>query len=148
MTAEWGQQLFISDRVDLAEIVGADGVHLPAVGLAPQQVPTSSSLAVSRSGHQVEKLAREDWTRLSAVWISPVAAPRKGRAALYELGLRERIEWVRARAPHVSVYALGGVTGENVEIWQRAGATGVAAIGSVWDREERGALLSALEMVR
>lgn len=147
-TAKWGQQLFISDRADLAKVVGADGVHLPSEGLAPRQVSTFSELTVSRSGHHLENLVEEDWRRLSVVWISPVGAPRKGRAALYELGLRERIEWVRAQAPHVSVYALGGVTPENVESWQRAGATGVAAIGAVWERNKCGALIKSLRIER
>lgn len=147
-TARFRQKLFIADRVDLAELVGADGVHLPSAGFAPQQVPPDSELAVSRSGHNLEKLSDADWNRLSAVWISPVAAPKKGREELGETGLREKAERVKRRAPHVDVYALGGVTGAHVFGCLRAGASGVAAIGAVWGGEERRALLNSLHIER
>lgn len=148
VTARSGQMLFIADRIDLAQLVGADGVHLPSGGLSPSQVPPDSGFQISRSGHLLERLCHEDWRRLSAVWVSPACAPRKGRAALGEEGLRQKIEWLKGRAPNVPVYALGGVTSKSVPGCRRAGATGVAAIGAAWGKRNAQDLLQSLNIER
>lgn len=146
VTARWQQNLFVAERADLASLVGADGVHLPASGLRPGAI--DPSLLVSRSGHGLEMLSAEDWLRLSFLWISPVIAERKGRAALKEEGLRHRIDALRYLAPHVASYALGGVESQDVGACQRAGAQGVAAIGAVWDPVGRESLLRELGILR
>ncbi len=130
VSAKWGQKLYVADRVDVAVLSGADGVHLPAAGLPPHRV--DRRLCVSRAGHELDALSDEDWARIDALWISPAFDPRKGRPALGEKGLRERIEDVARRAPHVRTYALGGVGPSQVKMSTGAGACGVAAIGAVW----------------
>ena len=148
VTSRAEQRLFVADRADLARIVAADGVHLPSFGLTPSSVDSTIVPLVGRSGHSLERLTDEDWRRISYVWVSPVAAPRKGRAPLGEAGLRERIAWIRQRSPQVAVYALGGITCGDVSGCFRAGASGVAAIRAVWEPSERGALLRALQISR
>lgn len=148
VTERHEQHFFVADRLDVAVLVGADGVHLPSVGLRPAGVPDSAVKWVSRSGHELEALGETDFERVTSFWVSPVAAERKGRRPLGETGLRERIRWIGERAPHAAVYALGGIDAGQVPLCERAGAAGVAAIGAVWDPRERPRLLGALGIER
>lgn len=147
-TAKHHQKFFVADRFDLAVMVGADGVHLPSSGLRPADVDTTSVKWLSRSGHGLDQLSERDFECITSFWVSPVAAERKGRPPLGETGLQERIRWIKERAPHAAVYALGGVDARHVPICERTGAVGVAAIGSVWDPGEREGLLRALGIER
>lgn len=148
VTARYSQKLFVADRLDLAVLVGADGVHLPSFGLSPRSVSREAAPWVSRSGHGLLQLSPADFARTSAFWVSPVGAVRKGRPALGETGLRQQVQWIKERAPHAAVYALGGISARLVPECARAGAAGVAAIGAVWSPSERFDLLHALGIIR
>lgn len=144
ITKETGQLLLVSDRVDLALALSADGVHLPARGLSPGDCRKIWKGHISRSSHEIGRLTPADWEALDGLLISPVAAPRKGRLPLGSEGLSEAIGQVHRSAPQLPVFALGGVTGENCASFLRAGAAGAAAIGAAWDPQARRELLSAL----
>lgn len=144
ITRDTGQLLFVSDRVDLALALSADGVHLPAQGFSPSACRKIWAGLISRSGHHLNLLAQEDWQTLQALLVSPVCAPRKGRPSLGLSGLSMTIAEVHNIAPGLPIFALGGVTAESCPACLTAGAQGVAAIGSVWDPRARRALLSAL----
>ncbi len=146
-----GQLLVVSDRADLARALGADGLHLPAAGFSPSDATRywyGPSQWLSRAGHGLEQLNAADLAALSAVVVSPVWEPRKGRPRLGESGLRQWVHDVRGRAPHLAIYALGGVCAENASKSFECGADGVAAMGALMDARERSRLLSALEIRR
>src|SRR5690606_33443052 len=102
---------------------------------------------LSRAGHGLDALADVELRALTAVVVSPVWEERKGRAALGAAGLQERVHTLKARAPELLVYALGGVSAENANESLSCGADGVAAMGVVTDARERTRLLSALEIL-
>ncbi len=146
-----GQMLVVSDRADLARALGADGLHLPAVGFSPTDADSAwngPSQWLSRAGHGLERLGDAELAVLSAVIVSPVWEPRKGRSALGESGLRQRVHDVKGRGPHLAIYALGGVSAENAAKSFECGADGVAAMGALTDVRQRARLLSALEICR
>jgi thiamine-phosphate pyrophosphorylase len=139
------EQLFlVSDRVDLARSLDADGVHLPADGLSPVACRQLFPGLITRSGHSLESLNEADFRELSAVLVSPVVAARKGREPLLSRGLAERAEWIRERAPDCGIFALGGVTAEAAPSCLEAGADGVAAIAAAWSPATCDALVDVL----
>lgn len=129
-----GQQLWVADRLDLALLLAADGVHLgeASVSASAARRLVGEGVQVSRAWHA---LGFEDDTELEhvdALLVSPVMAPRKGRAALGAAALEVLGAQLRARNPAYpqAMYALGGVTHENAAACLAAGAFGVAAIGA------------------
>ena len=120
--------IFLNDRVDIARIVGADGVHLPAAG---HSVAFARSLVgpecwIGRSAHCSEEVARAadegaDYVFLGPIWPTASHPDSKplGPAAL-------------SLAYDLPVIAIGGVTPERVAECLRLGAYGVAAISSIW----------------
>lgn len=148
MTHRRGQQFHVSDRLDLARLLRADGLHLPADGFAPSRVVDQIPW-VSRACHDADALADGELRALSAMLVSPCFAERKGRPALGLDGLRVQAARLRARAPRLLVYALGGVDAQYARQALAAGADGVAVISAVLDpRSDIPSLLSALGIQR
>lgn len=127
LTATHGQLLFVNDRVDIALICDADGVHLGERSMHPEDVvrcgDEAARLHVSAAWHS----ARSAPPAAQCLLVSPVMAERKGAPPLGVAGLREFIQ----RADGRWVYALGGIEATHVQQLLGAGATGVAAIGAV-----------------
>lgn len=146
-----GQKLWVADRLDLALLLEADAVHLGehSVGVASARQLLGAERGVSRAWHGLSLLGADDDELLGvdALVVSPVLAPRKGRAALGLGVLRELGEQLRARDPACQLYALGGVSTANAAACLVAGATGVAAIGAALDGDIE-SLLEALAIRR
>lgn len=149
LTGETGQALLVSDRVDLALELHADGVHLPADGLLPSEAATLlPGGAVGRAHHGAEDLSQGELARCSYLLVSPAFAARKGRPALGASDLAARLAKLRALAPGVRLLALGGVDAGSAPAALFAGADGVAAISAAHDSVEQLALLDALGLGR
>ncbi len=140
------QALWVSERLDLARLLAASGLHLPGNGLLPSQCGAFSG-TLSRALHQGEDLADAELLRLDALLLSPAMAPRKGRPALGTSGLSALIRQLSRRAPRLAYYALGGVEPDNVPALLRSGVAGVAAIGAAHAADPK-PLLSALGCLR
>jgi len=146
------QALWIADRLDLALLLEADAVHLGegSVSARVARQLLGPEMRISRAWHAaaVDGVSAEaELSEVDALLVSPVCAPRKGRAALGLLPLGALGEQLRARNRACQLYALGGVSAENAADCQRAGATGVAAIGAALAADAE-SLLSALELLR
>lgn len=123
-----GSLVVVNDRVDVALIVEADGVHLPADGL-PTDVVRSlvpSGTWIGRSAHGAVEArtaldAGADYVFLGPIWETTSHPGRPG------LGL-EAITAVGA----TPVIAIGGITPARVLACLDAGAYGVAAISALW----------------
>jgi thiamine monophosphate synthase len=89
----------------------------------------------------------DELQEVDALLVSPVCAPRKGRAALGLAALGAVGEQLRARNLSCQLYALGGVSAENAAACRTAGAFGVAAIGAALAADPL-PLLEALELRR
>lgn len=153
LTRGHGQLFSVSDRLDLAWLLDTDAVHL-----SESSVKTEDARAFAREHGRRWWLSRacHDAQRLldataDAVLLSPIAEPRKGRAALGVDGLRAAVELRARRAPGLgacAVYALGGVTRHNAADLLAAGADGVALIGELFVPGAGPELLAALGIAK
>jgi thiamine-phosphate pyrophosphorylase len=147
-----GQWFVVNDRIDLAVLLGADGVHLGEESVSTEDARALLPRAawVSRACHEPEGVGTPEGRGVDAWLLSPVAAPRKGRVALGESGV-ERARAVIDRmdpAERPRLFALGGVRAKDVATWMAAGAHGVAVIGAVLNGQDPRALVDALEIAK
>ncbi len=122
------EQLFaVNDRVDLALLLDADGLHLGehSVEAADARRLAGDAMWISRACHGATQAEARG---ADAIVLSPVMAARKGNPPLGLEGLANarRI----AGGPPPLLYALGGIDADNAAACVRAGADGVAAIGA------------------
>jgi len=129
-------ELWVGDRADVARIVGADVVQLPGAGLSIEGAwrVVGIGIRIGRSVHALETArdaiaAGVDHLVVGTMFETeshPGKRP-EGPALLAS---------VAGVAPGLPLYGIGGVTPDRVEPLVRAGATGVAAIGALWDAED------------
>lgn len=146
------QALWVADRLDLALLLRADGVHLgeASVSAAVARRLVGDSVLVSRAWHAPpleDASTAEELHGVNALLVSPVLEPRKGRPALGVAALGVLGEQLRARNWAYPLYALGGVSAENAASCLAEGAAGVAAIGAALAPDPR-PLLNALDILR
>jgi thiamine-phosphate pyrophosphorylase len=148
----WGQELraltlacdsplTVNRRPDVAQIVGADGVHLPESGFRPAEIqaewPEIRLIGVSRHDRAGIERARTDGATYA--FLSPVfEVPDKDtpigidgfKAAIADVG--------------IPTYALGGIALGDVRTLIAAGAYGIAVRRAIYRANEPGAALGAL----
>lgn len=143
------QYFVVNDRLDLAVLLDADGVHLGEASIAPDDARAMlpEDAWISTACHDAAVARRFD---VDAVLVSPIALPRKGRPALGFEGLRAARRAIDSipRADGPRLYALGGIDANNAGECLSAGADGVAAIGAVLDGRDPTPLLDALGIRR
>ena len=123
--------LFINDRVDVALACDADGVQL---GNASLPVPTARALLgpdklIGASTHSLEEAKAAEQSGTDFVLFGPVYfTPSK---AVY--GAPQGLAALKAIVDNVSlpVYAIGGITLENIDSIKNTGARGVALISAI-----------------
>jgi thiamine-phosphate pyrophosphorylase len=146
-----GQALAVNDRLDLAVLLDADGVHLGEAGIETEDVRNvvGAELWVSRACHSVDRAAELE---ADAVLLAPVIAARKSRTPLGLDALTRARAALDAAGRGTQLFALGGVDAENAAACVGAGAHGVAVIGAVLrnadDSDGLRALVSALGIAR
>lgn len=120
--------LLVNGRPDIALVVGANGVHLPASGLPTKAARSmlGSSALVGRSTHSIDEVraaadSGADYVTFGPVYATPdkeVYGPPQGLEALE-----------RAARVGLPVLALGGITTiERIRECAATGAWGVAGI--------------------
>jgi len=142
-TNRHGARLLVNDRADVALAVGADGVHRTGTSL-----PISSLRAIASPGfligasvHSVADARAAEPEGADFLFFGPIYDTRSKRRYGPPQGLAalERV----ASAVRLPVFAIGGVTPVRVAELQRAGASGVAAIGAVLGAERPGDAVKA-----
>ena len=124
-----GLTFLVGADADLAETLGADGLHLPerlvADATALRRRP---GWLMTGAAHSPEALGRAAVAGLDAALLSPVfpsLSPSAGEA----IGPERFETWVaRTRLP---VYALGGVTQTTALHLSQSGACGLAVVGGL-----------------
>ncbi|OLC77448.1 MAG: hypothetical protein AUH72_17505 [Acidobacteria bacterium 13_1_40CM_4_65_8] len=120
-------RVVVNDRIDVALVSGADGVHLrgDSVSVVAARRLLPPPFLVGRSVHTVQEAsAASDADYLIAGTVFPSAA-KPGAAELLGLdGLRAIVS-----ASAVPVLAIGGITPDRIADVLAAGAAGIAAIG-------------------
>lgn len=127
-------RLLINSRVDIALAAGADGVHLRAGDVAPQDAagilsgsalaPNPSRFIIAVSCHSFDDVTRAESEAVDFVVFAPVFGKSGARQAS-PAGLVALRDACRAKIP---VLALGGIAVKNAASCLDAGAAGVAGI--------------------
>ena len=130
LTNEHGARLIVNGDPELAEALGADGVHLGkgTVSVSAVRAEGYGGL-IGYSAHSGEEAARAFAEGADFVTLSPVFPTKSKFSSGPLLGLDafER-ELALAGGP---VYALGGVGAQNASTCIERGAHGVALIGAI-----------------
>jgi len=131
MTSHFGAKLFINDRTDIALAVGADGVHAGKSSLPLPQIRKllGPSQLIGYSAHSVEEAllaeaAGADFVTFGPVYYTPsktVYGPPAGIEKLKTACL----------ALTIPVYALGGITMENIPEAINTGTAGIGLISAI-----------------
>ncbi len=126
-----GVPLFINDRVDVAAIAGAAGVHLgdEDLGVAAARSllgPEAWIGRTARSPEAARRAAEEGADYVGAGTIYP-GGTKPGVPVIGLDGLR-----TVAKASPVPVVAIGGIDAERAVACVMAGAAGIAAIGALF----------------
>jgi len=138
LTQTAGQLLTINRRPDVAQIVGADGVHLPELGLPAaalrQRWPELGLIGVSRHDRHGLRVAERDGA--SYAFLSPIFEVPDKAMPIGIHGFRAAIASVG-----IPTYALGGIGPEDLPALFAAGAFGVAIRRAVYSTTEPQAAL-------
>lgn len=131
VTREYGAQLLINDRIDVALAVGADGVHLGRSSL-PVSVARrilGRSMTIGYSAHSLDEAQQAECDGADFVTFGPIYATPSKAAYGEPLGLVHLAEV--ARCLTIPVFALGGVKISSAHEVMAAGAHGIALISAV-----------------
>jgi thiamine-phosphate pyrophosphorylase len=143
VVAPHGARLLINDRADIACAAGLDGVHLTTTSMSPTAarccLRAGSLVGVSTHTPAEARFAEAfgaDFITFGPVFYTASKAPYgepRGLAALREV----------CTAVTLPVFALGGITPEQIPACLDAGAHGVAAISALLDVEDIAAAVGA-----
>jgi 8-oxo-dGTP diphosphatase len=123
-----GARVVINSDLELARAVGADGVQLTSAQLLALTAKPEFSL-VGASCHDQTELERAAALDLDFAVLSPVK-PTQSHPGAPVLGW-ERFAQLAANRP-MPVYALGGVSGADLDGARQHGAHGIAMLRGAW----------------
>jgi thiamine-phosphate pyrophosphorylase len=127
----YGAKLLVNDRTDVCLASSSDGVHLPAEGLSAvvARGVVGSDRLLGVSTHSVDEVVRAEAEGADFILLGPIFETPSKRAYGAPIGLRA-LERARGRC-RTPLFGIGGITPPRVRDVLRAGAHGVAVIGSV-----------------
>jgi len=139
-----GALLIVNDRVDLASLSGADGVHLGTEDLAPERVPHElrRTLLVGLSTHTLDQVRKSRVRPVDYIGFGPVFATPSKASEYSPRGTPLLSRAVRESA--VPVVAIGGIDGDNVAEVGRAGVAAAAVISALSEAEAPDRALTTL----
>jgi thiamine-phosphate diphosphorylase len=132
---ETGALVLVNDRADVAPLVAAGGVHLPAAGLPVGDVRAmlGPDVLIGRAAHSASEAREAHEAGADYVFLGPIW-PTASHPERVPLG----VDAIAAAAP-ARVVAIGGVTPARAAACREAGAWGVAAISALWRASDSGA---------
>ena len=118
------EKILLHNEIDLALVLGADGVHLSSEHFDQIAVAKSKGLFTIISTHSLEEVKKAQQLGADMVTFSPIyATPGKGKP----VGVKKLAEITDA--VNIPVIALGGIlTYEQIKACEDAGAAGFASI--------------------
>jgi thiamine-phosphate pyrophosphorylase len=117
-------RFLVHGRADLARAIGAEGVHLAGDGPRVKSMRELEARIVGRSCHSVADCARAAEEGADYALLGPLFPPRSKRGE----GLISREDLVEAAKLELDIYALGGISMENLHVLSGSGVAGVAAV--------------------
>jgi thiamine-phosphate pyrophosphorylase len=146
-------RVVVNDRVDIALVAGAQGVHLGHVSMPAREVirwcrtgNAPADFTVGVSCHSLEQAREAEKDGASYVFFGPIfETPAKIR-----FGQPQGIAKLAGvcREVHIPVIAIGGVNEENAGECIRAGAAGIAAIRLFQEPRIAGELKNGIRRIR
>ncbi len=144
LTLKWNAILLVNDRVDVALLSRADGVHLGEASLpAPEArklLPRGS--LVTCAAHSVETAVEAAQAGADAVVVGTIFET-ESKPGVRPAGL-PFLEAV-VRSVRTPVFAIGGIDLQTAPLAVRAGAYGVAVVRAVLAQPDPSAAASALQ---
>jgi thiamine-phosphate pyrophosphorylase len=127
-----GARVIVNDRVDLARLAGAAGVHVGQDDLAPADARRllGDDAIVGVSTHSTGQIAEALAMPASYIAVGPVFGTATKQTGYEAVGLTLVAAAVRAAGGR-PVVAIGGITLDRAESVWAAGATSVAVIGDL-----------------
>lgn len=134
-----GVPLWINDRIDVARVAGAFGVHLPEQGLELEDARAiAGGLAIGCSRHTAAAAlaATADLVQLGPIFATPGKRP---------IGLEPLHEVRAALASKITLVAVGGIDSyDAASLAAAAGADAVAVLRAAWTGPDPVATVTAL----
>jgi thiamine-phosphate pyrophosphorylase len=132
MGAPAGALVIVNDRVDLARMSGAAGVHVGQDDLPPAaaRAQLGDGAIIGYSTHSVEQFEAARREPVSYVAVGPVFGTRTKDTGYDAVGLELVTEAAR-QSDGRPVVAIGGITLERAAAVRAAGAASVAVIGDL-----------------
>lgn len=149
---EAGVMLLINDRVDIAKMAGADGVHLGQGDLPPAAARDllGPDAIIGFSTHSLAEAIAAASEPVDYIAFGPIFPTDTKPDTEPVVGL-ERLAEIRNALPNVPLVAIGGINAENIAAVIEAGADAAAVISSAVSGGENIAkdlaLLNAAAMV-
>lgn len=145
LTRSAGALLFVNDRFDLADLAGADGVHLGQHDLAPERIPEElrERLLIGLSTHTLDQVRESQERPVDYIGFGPIFGTTSKESAWQPRGTG-----MLARAVELAgrpVVAIGGIDLENVALVARTGAAAAAIISAIADAVDPAAATRALQ---
>ena len=132
LTSKYKAKLIINSRADIAEKVGADGVHLTETSSNASEVKSSfPDLIIGASTHSLEGAHLAEAQGADYITFSPIYET-SSKASYGPLQGLDSLRQV-TQAVHLPVLALGGITLHRVPECLEQGAFGVALISDIWE---------------
>lgn len=145
LTRSAGALLLVNDRFDLADLAGADGVHLGQHDLAPERIPEElrERLLIGLSTHTLDQVRESQERPVDYIGFGPIFGTTSKESASQPRGTG-----MLARAVELAgrpVVAIGGIDLENVALVARTGAAAAAIISAIADAVDPAAATRALQ---
>ena len=125
-----GARVVVNGDADIARQIGADGLHLPAADLLNCSVRPDFAL-VGASCHNTAELAQAARLELDYALLGPVL-PTLTHLDATPLGW-DGLSDLLAAGYALPVFALGGLTPDDVTHARACGAHGVALMRAIWE---------------
>jgi len=140
ITKDLGAKLIIKDRIDVAQAVEADGVHLSADSLPPEVVKSLWKGLIGYSAHSIEEI-RSVEKDVDYAFLSPIFYT-KSKPTLKPLG----IDYLKKAIieTNTNVVALGGINEMTAEELKKAKVKAVALMSAFFRNENPKALVKKL----
>ena len=128
---EAGVVLLINDRVDIAKMAGADGVHLGQGDLPPAAAREllGPDAIIGFSTHSLAEAIAAASESVDYIAFGPIFPTDTKPDTEPVVGL-ERLAEIRNALPNVPLVAIGGINAENITAVIEAGADAAAVISS------------------
>ncbi|HEX6550849.1 MAG TPA: Nudix family hydrolase [Gammaproteobacteria bacterium] len=131
LSHKYGARVLLNSEPQLAEQLGADGVHLTSRRLLKlTRRPLATGFLVGASCHDAAELEQAEACDLDYTVLGPVL-PTASHPDANGLGW-ERFAQLTGNA-HLPVFAIGGLYSADLERARESGAYGVAAIRALWN---------------